>query len=81
MDPLAGPEQKSQKSSRVSARPDKHKQGAVLISGPVKSNYQDQLSVVGQFSRPACFGPVSSLQSLLTADLTVRFPLGKTLPS
>lgn len=46
-----------------------------------KSPYQDQLPVVGQLSGPSCFGPVSFLQRLLTADLTVGFPPGETLPS
>lgn len=42
-------------------------------------HYQDELSVIGQFPGPSCFGPVSFLQRLLTDDLTVCFPLGKTL--
>lgn len=45
-----------------------------------KSPHQDQLPVVGQLSGPSCFGPVSFLQRLLTADLTVGFPPGETLP-
>lgn len=45
----------------------------------VNTKYQDQLSVVGQFSGPPGFGPVSFLQSLLAADLIVCFPLGEAL--
>lgn len=47
----------------------------------VKTPYQDQLSIVAQFSGPSGFGPVSFLQRLLAADLTVRFPLGEALRS
>ncbi len=41
--------------------------------------YQDQLAIIGDLSGPGRLRPLSFLQSLLTADLTVGFPTWKTL--
>lgn len=42
-------------------------------------SYQDELAIIGDLSGPGRLRPLSFLQSLLTADLTVCFPTWKTL--